>query len=168
MLTGCLFENRVGVKLLGDTSDLISLHKTVRKITLVIVDYELEDTDVSNILVDFLENIEKAYTGIAISEEKTIHRNQAIYYGFQSSWTELLMVSSLLRLLSEYVVTDELDDINMRLLEYIIRETTSSINKQEYIAINSYIEKGALRVSIKQFIKGFDAMINNKFTYEKH
>lgn len=157
MLTGCLFENRVGVRILGDTSDLISLHKTVRKITVVIVDYELKDTSVSNLLVDFLENIEKA-----------IHRNQTVSDGFESSWTELLIISRLLRLLSGYVVTDELDEINMLLLEYIIGKTISPANEQEYTGLNNYIEQEFLCVNIKQFIKSFDCIINKKHTYEKH
>lgn len=155
MLTGCLFENGGGVKILGDTSDLISLHKTVRKITMVIVDYELEDTDVSNLLVDFLENIERAYTGAAIAEEKLILKNQTIYYGFESSWIELLITSSLLRSLSDYVVTDELDEINMRLLEYITRRTTSTISKEEHLIINDYLGKSFSCINIKQFIKTF-------------
>lgn len=157
MLTGCLFENRVGVKIFGDTSDLISLHKTVRKITMVIVDYELDNTNVSNLLVDFLEDIEKA-----------IHRNKGMYYGFQSPWIDLLIVSSLLRSLSEHTVTDDMDKINMHLLEYIIEQTALSVNKQDYIAIINYIEKGVLCVGVKQFVKGFDAIINNKYSYEKH
>lgn len=157
MLTGCLFENRVSVRILGDTSDLISLHKTVRRITVVIVDYELNDTSVSNLLVDFLENIEKA-----------IYKNLTVSEGFESSWTELLMISRLLRLLSGYVVTDELDEINMLLLEYIIGKTISPANEQEYIGLNNYIEQEFLCVNIKQFIRSFDCIINKKNTYEKH
>lgn len=144
MLTGCLFENGVKVRIIGDTSDLISLHETVRKITVVTVDYELKDTSVSNLLVDFLEN------------------------GFESSWIELLMISRLLRLLSGYVVTDELDEVNMLLLEHIIRKTISPANEQEYTAFNNYIEQEFLCVNIKQFVKSFDCMINKKHIYEKH
>lgn len=144
MLTGCLFENGVKVRVIGDTSDLISLHETVRKITGVTVDYELKDTSVSNLLVDFLEN------------------------GFESSWIELLMISRLLRLLSGYVVTDELDEVNMLLLEHIIRKTISPANEQEYTALNNYIEQEFLCVNIKQFVKNFDCIINKKHIYEKH
>lgn len=161
MLTGCLFNNGVGVKILGDTSDLISLHRTVHKVTILIVDYELEDTEVSNLLVDFLECLEKAYTGAALCEEKLIHKNRAVCYGFEISWIELLMVSNLLRYLSEYLVTDELDEINMRLLEYITRKTISSVSEEEYLIISNYLGKRFSCVNIKQFIKSFNGNIQN-------
>jgi len=161
MLTGCLFNNGAEVKILGDTSDLISLHRTVHKVTMLIVDYELEDTEVSNLLVDFLECLEKAYTGAALREEKLIHKNRAVGYGFEISWIELLIVSNLLRYLSEYVVTDELDEINMRLLEYITRKTISTVSEEEYLVITNYLGKRFSCVNIKQFIKSFSCNVQN-------
>ena len=159
MLTGCLFKNGAGVKILGDTSDLISLHRTVHKVTILVVDYELEDTEVSNLLVDFLESVEKAYTGVALREEKLIHKNRIVCYGFEISWIELLMISRLTRCLSDYVVIDELDDINMQLLEYITRTTLSMVSEEEYLIISNYLGKRFSCVNIKQFIKSFNCSV---------
>ncbi|NRF41451.1 DUF6904 family protein [Pedobacter foliorum] len=161
MLTGCLFNNGAGVKILGDTSDLISLHRTVHKVTMLIVDYELEDTEVSTLLVDFLECLEKAYTGVALREEKIIHKNRVVCYGLEISWIELLMVSNLLRYLADYVVTDELDEINMRLLEYITRKTIATVSEEEYQIISNYLGKRFSYVNIKQFIKSFSCNVQN-------
>jgi hypothetical protein len=155
MLKGCLFENGLGIRLTGDPLDLTALHTTVRKILTVVVDYELQDTDTSNLLVDFLEKIERAYSGKELREKLFVQRKECTYYGFGCTWIELLMINSLLRSLSDYAVIDDLDEINMQLLEYLCRKALSCIDSKDSIGIHHYIGKRFACLNIKHFIAHF-------------
>ncbi|WP_316811619.1 DUF6904 family protein [Pedobacter heparinus] len=155
MLKGCLFENGSGVRISAELSDLTALHCTVRKILSVVVDYEMEDTDTSNLLVDFLEKIEQAYLGKELIMKSVVQHKDVVQYGFTCNWIELLMINSLLRSLSEYAVTDELDDINMQLLEYLCRKAISGIDKDNTTGIYQYIGKRFACLNIRYFIAHF-------------
>ncbi|MDR6781820.1 hypothetical protein ABIE26_001692 [Pedobacter africanus] len=156
MLKGCLFENGSGVKLLGELSDLNALHCTVRKITSVMVDYGLTDTAASTLLVDFLEKIETAYSGKGLTEQAVFQHTVFTYYGFSCTWMELLMINSLLRSLADYTATDERDDVNMLLLEYLIRKAVSQLDKEELSGIHHYIGKPFVCLNIRHFIAQFN------------
>ncbi|MBB5437502.1 hypothetical protein HDC92_001174 [Pedobacter sp. AK017] len=155
MLKSCLFENGSGIRLSGELSDLIALHGTVRKIISVVVDYELQATDASNLLVDFLEKIEQAYLGEELVEQYVVQRKPCTHYGFGCSWMEMLMINSLMRSLAEYAVLDELDDINIQLLEYLCRKTLSGIDKADVTGIHHYIGKRFVCLNIRHFIANF-------------
>ena len=155
MLKGCLFENGSGVKLLGELSDLKTLHHTVRKVMGVVVDYELSSTAASALLVDFLEKIEGAYSGRGLKEQAVIQHTDYTYYGFTCSWMELLMINSLLRSLADYAVTDELDDVNMLLLEHLIRKAVVHMDREDVSGIRHYIGKPFVCLDIRHFITNF-------------
>lgn len=155
MLKGCLFENGLGLKLYGDPSDLISLHATVRKISTVVNDYELQSTDTSALLVHFLEKIEHAYSGKGLTEKLIIQHRQYLYYGFHFTWMESLMINSLLRSLSDYIELDELDEINMQLLEYHCRKALSCVDSKDTLGVHYYIGKKFSCLNIKHFIINF-------------
>ena len=159
MLKGYLFENGLGLRLSGDVSDLTALHCTIRKVVSVIVDYELRDTAVSNLLIDFLEKIERAYSGTEFTEQLILQNKECTHYGFGCSWMELLMVNGLLRSLADYVVMDELDDINLLVLEYLIRKAVLETDKQEVSLIQHYIGKRLVCLNIRSFLA--DLNFNN-------
>lgn len=155
MLKSCLFENGSGVRLTGELSDLTALHGTVRKIVSVVVDYELQATDASNLLVDFLEKIEQAYLGKELVAQYIVQYKSCTHYGFGCSWMELLMINGLMRSLAEYAVLDELDDINIQLLEYLCRKALSGIEGADVTGIHHYIGRRFVCLNIRHFVANF-------------
>lgn len=156
MLKGCLFENGAGLELWGELSDLNTLHYTVRKMMSVVVDYELADTAASALLVGFLEKIEGAYSGRGLKEQTAFQHTGYTCYGFVCSWMELLMVSSLLRSLADYTITNELDDVNMLLLEGMLRKAVSHPDRGDLSAVHHYIGKPFACRNIRHFIRHFN------------
>ncbi|MNL57449.1 hypothetical protein D3C87_1810140 [compost metagenome] len=72
---------------------------------------------------------------------------------------ELLMVNGLLRSLADYVVMDELDDINLLVLEYLIRKAVLETDKEEVSRIQHYIGKRLVCLNIRSFLA--DLNFNN-------
>jgi len=161
MLKGCLFENGLGMCFYGDPSDLNSLHVTVRKILTVVVDYDLEDTDVSILLVGFLEKIEQGYSGIGLTGISLSIKGKQMPYCFGCSWIELLTINGLLRTIEDYADTDELDQVNMLLLEYLLAKETSRMEVEDAAIINRCIGRKFSYLSIKQFIADFNYDIDD-------
>jgi len=140
MLTAKLYTHRTVLSIQGDVSDLKELHETVRKIMLVVADYELQDTHVSNLLVRFLEKIELAYI-----------RNG----GLTVHWVEILMVSSILRALSEYAVMEGSDEVNILLLESFTSQAVVLAEQEAPAEILRQIKELFNFRSIRQFIACF-------------
>lgn len=156
MLTANLYTNKTIIKILGEVSDLKGLHETVRKIMLVVVDYEIGDTHVSDLLVSFLEKIELAYI-----------RNE----GLAVHWTEILMVSSLLRALAGYTVMDDQDEVNLLLLESFTADAVSLADEEAPAEIIRQIKELFNFRSIRQFIACFSCgsihFLPKRYFYER-
>lgn len=155
MLKGCVFKNGLWFRLTGDPSDLVALYASVRKLLDLVIEYELHGSDISNLLVGFLEKIESANLGKAEIELVEVHGNERAYYGFCCTWMELLMCNNLMRLLSEYTVMDDLDEINMQLLEHLTRKAISQVDREDIGEIYQYIGRSFVCLDIKRFIAGF-------------
>lgn len=155
MLKGCVIENGLWFRLSGAPSDLIALHGTVRKIQTLVIEYGSRGSDTSNLLVDFMEKIEHAYLGKTEPVKEFVYGDERTYCGFSCTWIELLIWSNLMRLMSDYTIMDELDDINMQLLEYLTWKAISNIKKKEISGISQYIGKRFVSLDIKRFIADF-------------
>lgn len=155
MLKGCVIENGLWFRLSGDPSDLIALHDTVRKIQALVIEYGFHDSDTSNLLVDFMKKIEHGYSGKTESVKESVYVDERNYSGFSCTWIELLICSNLMRLMSDYTIMDELDDINVQLLEYLTCKAISDIDKKEASGISQYIGKRFVCLDIKRFIAEF-------------
>lgn len=153
MLNGSLLENKSDVKVLGDALDLVTLHQSVRKIMLVIVDYEVQNTQVSDLLVAFLERLELAYVGNDLTAEIKTCNSQLYYFGFSIPCMELLIVNFLLRSLAGYTVTDLVDKVNVILLENIAVNAVAEAADEDLIAMESHLNDKMDCIDVRQLIR---------------
>ena len=131
---------------------MANLYETVHKLARRLDEHKRATKGQSDILMSFAFELRKAFSGSRLIEKLTWNNgDQPTYYGFRYLWTDLLFTISALRANAGYVATDELDQANLYLLEYIARK-----------ALHAYDSLGATQ--IEQFIgKWID--IGNELVY---
>jgi len=132
MLQGFTTKKGTGISIYGDYNDLKFLHQTLYKSC----DTPNDDdkNPISNIILNFAYEVRKAYSRNRLKEVLTFDGvNDIEYLGFNYLWTDLLVTISALRHQAGYITTDEIDQANIYILEYITK-----------MALEQYDEKGAL------------------------
>lgn len=166
MLTGN-FENKKRIVISGDVLDLTTLKNTIQK-TIELVDaYEVSNTDISKLFRHFFVRLEKALCAQGLMDQRCIGELKLVYFGFNSSWMELLILNNLLQGLSVYLVRDELDEINIMLLGYLCKQGIPEDKKRDASAISHHIHNSFSFTNIKQFINHFKCSVVYAFEKEK-
>jgi hypothetical protein len=140
-----------GIEIWGDYGDLAGLHKTIHKIGNRLNEYDDKFKGQSDIIMAFAYEIRKAFEGFRLREAFSFDpHNKVDYYGFQYLWTDLLFAVSVLRLNAGYVTMDELDQANLYILEYNLKNS-----------LTKYDPKGAefIKLFIGQKINVHDPLI---------
>lgn len=134
MLTGVLLKDKKSIRISGDCSDLAALQQTIAKVIQLFHENQLADTEPARLFTDFQEKIKTVGT---------------------STCTELLIIFNLLLSLSDYLVTDLLDHVNLLLLENILQTTTNIHPTGDPIQKKGFIGKRFVFNNLKSFIEEF-------------
>lgn len=131
MLQGFTTRNGTGIAIYGDYCDLRSLYLTIGKVSEK-VSQNTDDPQYAT-LMGFSYEVRKAYSEQRLKEVITFDGNRDIeYLGFYYLWTDLLIFMNIFRHQAAYTVTEDLDQANLYMLEYIAKK-----------ALDSYDPKGA-------------------------
>ena len=160
MLTGN-FENKTNIEIMGDALDLAELQKTLYKVSSLVAGYKLEDSDVFLLLTHFSQKTESAWLTGNPRRNAVYGKAEVYYYGFETSSMELLVLSSILRAFSAFLMINELDEVNICLLEYLAKRAISAAGQQETETIKGSIQQGVECSGIKRFIQDFRCYKND-------
>lgn len=142
MLQGFPTKKGTGISIYGDYGDLANLYETVHKVANRLDDSKASMKGQSQLLMSFAYELRKAYSGQRLIEKLTWSNSDVVsYYGFNYLWTDLLFTISALRANAGYVVTDELDQANLYLLEFVTRKALRQYDSSGAAQIEEYIGK---------------------------
>lgn len=144
-------KSGTGLEVWGDHTDMQSLHQTVHKIADKLQEYDPKFKGPHGILMNFAFEVRKSFEGSRM--EKSIDYEvgkSSLYVGFNYLWTDLLFVISVLRFNAGFVVMNELDQANLYLLEFNIKESLL-----EYDPIGAR----EIETFIGQQISGYDPLL---------
>ncbi|WP_342331466.1 hypothetical protein [Pedobacter sp. FW305-3-2-15-E-R2A2] len=160
MLTGN-FENKTNMQIMGDALDLAELQKTLYKVTSLVAGYKLEDSDLFLLLTHFSQKTESAWWAGSPGRNSVYGKAEVNYYSFETSPMEVLVLSSVLRELSPFLMINELDEVNIYLLEYLAKRAQSNMDQREVGTIKERIRQSMESSGIKRFIQDFRCYSNH-------
>lgn len=160
MLTGN-FENKTNMQIMGDALDLAELQKTLYKVTSLVAGYKLEDSDLLLLLTHFSQKTESAWLAGSPGRNSVYDKAEVNYYSFETSLVEVLVLSSVLRELSAFLMINELDEVNIYLLEYLAKKGQSNMDQREVGTIKGRIRQSMESSGIKRFIQDFRCYSNH-------
>lgn len=146
---------------MGDALDLVELQKTLYKVTSLIAGYDLEDSDIFLLFSHFSQKAEGAWLAGCPQRNAVYGKAEVHYHCFETSAKELLVLSSLLRVLADFVIITELDEVNIYLLEHLAKKALSITDHQEAGLIREGIHKSMKSSGIKRFIQHFRCYRND-------
>lgn len=131
-----------GVQILGDYADLRTLYSTIHKLA-ERLDPEGERTKgKSELLMALAYEVRKAYSGQRYEEELTFDGNhKATYQGFNYLWSDLIITFNVLRSEAGYLVTEQLDQSCLYLLEAQMRSALISYDVKDGLYLQEFIGK---------------------------
>lgn len=159
MLTGILLKDRKSICLSGDRSDLASLQQTIAKVTQLFHENKLANTEASQLFSNFQESITTSLyqkpSSFVSAAWKNGHSSLPSSYSLTGSWTELLIIFNLFVSLSDYIITDASDKVNLLLLENILQNAASVDSPAGSLQRKHFIGKRFVFNNLKSFIKEF-------------
>jgi|GEM_PF-1242450 len=166
MLTGFLAKDGISLHISGSVSDFQILQETISKIILLTQGDSLQETSVSQLFVDFSEKIKNA----SLRKVALPHQPESGFYTFTSTFMDAIFVLNLLISLSEYILTDELDEVNILLLTYLLKKAANNYEPKDSICIKDVIGEKFMFNNIKTFIMGFqyhEQGVHPKLSFKK-
>jgi hypothetical protein len=160
MLTGN-FENKTTMRIMGDALDLAELQKTLYKVISLVAGYKLEDSDLFLLLSHFSQKTESAWLAGSPGRNSVYGKAEVNYYCFETSPMEVLVLSSVLREFSVFLMINELDEVNIYLLEYLAKRALSNRDQKEVEMIRERIHQSMESSGIKRFIQDFRCYSNH-------
>lgn len=149
------------MQLMGDALDLAELQKTLYKVTSLVAGYKLEDSDVFLLLTHFSQKTESAWLAGNPQRNTVYGKAEVYYYGFETSPMELLVLSSILSAFSDFLMMNELDEVNVCLLEHLAKRAISAAEQSDAGTIKERIQRSLEFSGIKRFIQDFRCYKND-------
>lgn len=141
MIRGDSTQNGTGIQIFGDYSDLKQLHQTLLR--LCETPNDSDKNPITNLIFEFAYEVRQAFNGKRLEDNLEFHGgNKNDYLGFQYLWTDMVVTLNAMRFQAGLVTTNEMDQANIYLLEYITKGSLSQYDPQGAEMIKGYLSGG--------------------------
>lgn len=158
-------KSGTGIQIWGDYGDLNFLYQTASK--LMVTEEEALNKYVnerSRLLSFFCYELDQAFLGNRDIKKLHYTNEESCYFGFKIDWVTYIMTLSCLRDNASFVILDEADIANIRLLEYWGKHAMIEYDEKGANSLKPYIELG---IHTDEYVYFFHQMLVHTYYTQK-
>ncbi len=145
MITANPTKHGTGVQVWGDYGDLNFLYETTSKLMVSEENTQNKYAQERNRLLSyFCYELRHAFQGDRDQKKICYTEDKSTYFGFKIDWVTYVITLSCLRDNMHFVIMNEADIANIRLLEYWGKQAMLAFDEKGATRLNRYIEIGIL------------------------